>query len=353
LDVRLFYYPRYKNPYQTLLYAQFPASYRIEAAPLEHAVQALAAQPGAKVIFHLHWEDVLYKEVPDEAGALQRIERFIATARRYKAMGGKIAWTIHNLASHEAGQAARDEKLRKELSALVDVAFVHTCTGEALVLRELAGLAGRLVVAPHGNYADAYPYCCAREQARETFGYSGDDVVFLAFGMVRAYKRIDWVLQAAQAALPRSPQLKVLVAGERLAQLGPVKLEPQPRNARMVLKRIPDARVQAFFAAADFCVFANNRGLTSGSMILALTFGVPVIAFRTGDAAELIADGREGFLAADDSPAALTEVMLRAAAASPPERARMSQEAAAHAARLGWQPTARIHQQGFEALFNR
>jgi glycosyltransferase involved in cell wall biosynthesis len=351
MTVRLFYFPKYKNPYQELLYTHFPAGFVIKSAPLMSAAKSLQEGRGAKVVFHLHWEDAIYKEARSESDASDRVARFAAALERYRQIGGKLAWTVHNLGSHEAVYPAQERTLRKKLSALADAAFVHTRSGGALVLRDLPGLDGRLFIAPHGNYHGVYPVSASREEARRALGYGPGDVVFLAFGLVRAYKRIDWILQAAHSALPRCPAMKVLVAGEILPQLGPVKLEPRGPNVRLALERVPDTEVQRYFAAADFFVFANTRGLTSSSIILAMSFGVPVIAFGFGDASELIQHERQGLLVAAQSPQDLGEAMLRAAAMPAAERARMAASAAATAASLKWEDTGRVHGEALQALF--
>ncbi len=352
MTVRLFYFPRYSNPYQDLLYRRLAGPFEIRAAGMRAALAWLRRRPGARAVFHLHWEDAIYKDVRPAAGMRAAIAAFLALAREFRGLGGRLAWTIHNLGTHEPVYREHDRWLRAELSRLAHAAFVHTLTGRELLQRELPALAGRVHVAPHGNYAGVYPFRARRDAARRAFGYAPADTVFLAFGMLRPYKRLDWVLQAAAAGAAQAPGLKLLVAGPVLPQdRGRLRLQPRGAHAALVLRRVPDVEVQRYFAAADYAVFAAGGALTSGSMILALGFGTPVIAFGAGDAAELLLDARAGFLVAEDSPVALADAMLRAAALPAPERAAMSAAAARIAQGLSWDQSARVHRRVFETLF--
>jgi len=65
---------------------------------------------------------------------------------------------------------------------------------------------------------------------------------------------------------------------------------------RFLPRFVRDERVANFFAAADVAVVPRRDGGTSGSLILALSFGVPVVAADRATYRELMADGEAGWL---------------------------------------------------------
>ena len=61
-DVLVFPDYRVANPYQTLLYANVDSGFNVQITADWQAALAQAADP---IIFHLHWEDAIYRMAPD------------------------------------------------------------------------------------------------------------------------------------------------------------------------------------------------------------------------------------------------------------------------------------------------
>lgn len=95
------------------------------------------------------------------------------------------------------------------------------------------------------------------------------------------------------------------------------------------------------FAAADVGLLAMtdtlaNRSKCSLKFTDLMSAGVPVVATPVGEATTYVRDGETGFLAADDSPAALAAATLRALTAR--HRVARSERAREHATReLAWE----------------
>ena len=90
------------------------------------------------------------------------------------------------------------------------------------------------------------------------------------------------------------------------------------------LREVPDAEVSALHACADAAVLAYRDVFSSGALLLALSFGLPVVAPDVGTAAELLVDGAGELFAPEGLTAALESMRRadqdargRAAAASP------------------------------------
>jgi glycosyltransferase involved in cell wall biosynthesis len=93
-----------------------------------------------------------------------------------------------------------------------------------------------------------------------------------------------------------------------------------------LLGRIPEDRVAELFDAADAAVLARSEVWTSGSLILALSQGVPVVAARLSPYTELLGEGRSGWLFEPGNPASLRNALEEAA--SDPELAKEMRVAA-------------------------
>ena len=145
---------------------------------------------------------------------------------------------------------------------------------------------------PHGSYVGVYPPGRPRAEVRRSLGLDEQTRVFLSFGHLRGYKDLD-VLFDAFAQVAR-PDVALVVAGLAHDPALRARLdEAAARDSRVVLlaRFVPDEEVAELFGAADAAVFPRHDGGTSGSLLLALSLGVPAVAADAGAGTELLADG--------------------------------------------------------------
>jgi len=203
-----------------------------------------------------------------------------------RALGVSIVWTAHDLVNHEK-QAPRTEIATKHLLLrfLTDHIVVH-CEEAVDIVTEFYGLPKRvqerMTVVPHGTFADDYPDTVSRTTARERLGLPEDEFVFTFFGSIRDYKNVPTLVETF-AALDTDAHL--IVAGNPRTEV----LEREVATAADGRERVhttfefvPAEEVQLYFNAADAVVlpFRNDEAsmLTSGSVLLGMSFGRAVVA---------------------------------------------------------------------------
>jgi beta-1,4-mannosyltransferase len=332
------------NPYLDLLYA----SLEREGVPLERNARLklgwlLAARRRVRWL-HIHWPQSLYRfsRGPKSLrGALSwlKLGLFAWRLGLARALGYRIVWTIHQVLPHD-GATRLDLVAARRIARRANLLLAHDEDTAARAAELLALGAARIAVVPHGSYEGVYPPGEGRVAARETLGVDAERVV-LFFGELRGHKDVD-VLLDAFARIDRGAVL--LVAGHPkdkavAAALG-AAADRDPR-LRFSPGFVPDQRVADLFAAADVAVVARGDGGTSGSLILALTFGVPVVAADRPTYRELLADGEAGWLFAPGDPAALAAALEAAVGADEEELRRRGDRAAGQAAGLRWDESAR------------
>ena len=134
-------------------------------------------------------------------------------------------------------------------------------------------------VARHPAYTGWYRDDVSREQARAKLDLPNDARVYLYFGYIKPYKGVEDLIQAFDALA--DDQAILVIAGKPMDEairdeIG--ALATGNRRIRTHLAYIPDEAIQDFFRAADIVVFPFQHTQTSGSLMLALTYGCPVIA---------------------------------------------------------------------------
>jgi glycosyltransferase involved in cell wall biosynthesis len=254
-----------------------------------------------------------------------------------RALGYRLVWTIHQVLPHE-GASRLDLAAAHLLGRRADVLVAHD-EETAARAAEIVG-SRHVAVVPHGSYVGVYPPGEGRAAARVELGID-DERVALSFGELRGYKDMD-VLVDAFAQVQAGGLL--LVAGypkdKRLAaDLG--EAAERDSRIRFLPRFVPDERVSDFFAVADVAVVPRGDGGTSGSLILALSFGVPVVAADTATYRELLGDGEAGWLFEPGDPVSLASALDAAFSAPEEEVRRRAEVAAAQAASLDWDESAR------------
>jgi glycosyltransferase involved in cell wall biosynthesis len=199
--------------------------------------------------------------------------RYLQTAQR---LGYAIVWTAHDLQPHE--QIFADDTRARDL--LISKARVVIALSEATAaqLRELG--ARQVRVAPMGSYAEPYPVTLTRAEARSSFGFVDDDTVLSLIGRIERYKGADLLLAAA-GQLPESSRVKVLVAGICTDQAYSEELSRLSRalggRATVHLEWVADDDLARYFQATDIAVLPFREITNSASVMLAQSFGVPVV----------------------------------------------------------------------------
>jgi glycosyltransferase involved in cell wall biosynthesis len=159
---------------------------------------------------------------------------------------------------------------------------------------------------PHPSYLGAYPNTITREEARFHFGFCPDTTVFLCFGKILLYKGIEDLLSSLQVLVRDSQQLdwKLVIAGGTLDGDLVRRLRGfDGLDGRVLINsnRVPIQDVEYFFTAADYCILPYRRSLNSGVAMLAMSFGVPVIAPATATFKEPLSRGTGlGYRAEDE-----------------------------------------------------
>lgn len=326
------------NPYQRLLYAELArAGLELEPrSPLK--LSWLWRRRRTVGILHFHWPEAYYRYGHRRRDALRSwplLALFAVRLAVAKTLGYRIAWTIHQVRPHESANRAVDRLGSRVLAACSDVLIAHDAATAREAQEAFGRHASKVEVIPHGSYVGVYPAGRPRAQVRAELDVAPDSFTFLCFGDLRAYKEVELLLDAFAAA--DLPDATLVLAGgarsERLARLAR-DAERDPRVCTR-LGFVPETGVAELFAACDAAVLPRGDGGTSGSLILALSLGLPVVAARTRSYVELTEGEASGWLFTPGDRDSL-RVALEAAAVDPEDARRRGANALQRAEQLAW-----------------
>lgn len=136
-------------------------------------------------------------------------------------------------------------------------------------------------VSPHPIYPAFNQAHLTKQEARSKLGLPPDNPLLLFFGIVRPYKGLDQLIEAAALLIQRKININLLVAGEfwekKSAYLDQIQRLSLSSRVSIHDKYIPNEEVGIYFSAADLFIAPYIGGTQSGAVKLALGFGLPAI----------------------------------------------------------------------------
>lgn len=304
------------NPYHALLYAALGGRYDPIRGGIEDAFSLL---PEGPALLHIHWEEHALRGAASPAEAMLTARHLAARLAAFRAAGGRILWTLHNAAPHEALPEAAFLEWRRAIAAQSHRILIHSTEALSLLESTVGPVAEKAFLLPHPAYLGIYEPEPAHPAPAEGRG-------LLCFGKLRGYKRLDRVLDALPEAMLAGLGARLTIAGEALpgdAALAALQAATAGRSSLdWQIRRITDAETAQLFRASRAVVLDYERHLSSGVALLALSFGRPLVAPRLPGLLEILPTAAHRLLFTPGS----AEDLRRAAAEV------LSLEPAAHAA---------------------
>lgn len=124
----------------------------------------------------------------------------------------------------------------------------------------------------------------------------------LFFGLIRDYKGLDLLLEAwaRLRSEGRTGGRRLIVAGEFYTSKEPYlqQIAAHGLQEEVLLhdRFVPDEEVKYYFSAADFVVQPYKTATQSGVTQIAYQFCVPMVVTDVGGLAEIVPDGRVGYV---------------------------------------------------------
>lgn len=199
----------------------------------------------------------------------------------------------HNVEDHEGGALRRFLALGAFLAA--DSFIVHAAADRERLARLAPGRPARLL--PHPAHLAPPPAGPSRAQARARLGVSGPLVLFL--GLIRRYKGVDVLLEAAPRIVERS-SATIAVVGEVFPDARDLarRADASPVREKILWKDdyVSEDEMAAWLAACDVVVLPYRAISGSGIAARAFAAGRPVAASRVGGLADAVEPGVSGEL---------------------------------------------------------
>ncbi len=171
------------------------------------------------------------------------------------------------------------------------------------------------VFTPHPVY-DSYDTGVSKAEACAKLGLDPDRKYILFFGFIREYKGLDLLLHAMADDRIRKAGIRLIAAGEyynkSLEEQNNQIITDHSLGDAVVMRTdfIPNSEVRYYFSAADLVVQPYKHATQSGITQIAYHFEKPMVVTNVGGLAEVVPDGKVGFVA-ETNPTAIADAILK------------------------------------------
>ncbi len=231
---------------------------------------------------------------------------------------GKMVHTVHNVLPHEAG-----EKVHKRYQTFYDFCdelIVHNEVSKRALLENFSLPEEKITVIPHGAYRTQLERIEKRKKRMPARNAPENKKVrFLMLGFIRAYKGIDILLDAVKLLTKEErSQMEFLIAGKQFQKQDPTDY------AGMIYERhledcvefreghVAEEELPNLFEKTDFVLFPYRHIYGSGALLLAYTFGKPVLVSDLPAFVEETDQGRTGWIFPKEDPEGLAKALRKA-----------------------------------------
>ncbi len=283
-----FQYPKILFPGSSQLNASAPPKDSIKRSALIHTLNPWSWWKTARYIKNQKPDLVLIRFwLPFFAPALGTIARML---RKHTTV---LALT-DNVVPHEKRPGDRS----------LTTYFLNSCSGfltmSDRVYLELKNwpVHKPIVQTRHPLY-ETYGPALSRSQARKKLNINSDAEVVLFFGLIRAYKGLDLLIEAFNRSAAENPRLVLLIAGEcyENAQWYQNLISKSAFHNRIVWHNrfIDDAEIPLYFSAANLSAQTYRNATNSGVSMLAYFYRVPLLVTATGGLQSIVPHEKAGF----------------------------------------------------------
>lgn len=234
-------------------------------------------------VLHIQWPTVLYGSKFVVKSFFLLLRNFFSILILKLIFNFNVVWTIHNFFAHDYPHPVLDTIGSHMVFRISDCVILQQQKTFFEYKNKYPKKNVRYV--PHGNYIKAYGPITEStetiENLRANLGFSENDIVLVSLGSIAPYKLNKKIIEVVMAKRSSFPELKLLIIGKgdqkHIDELSFSALG----DGGIVIKNqfVPDEEIANYLAVADYSIFYYDKSeMTSGGIILSLSYGVPVIS---------------------------------------------------------------------------
>jgi beta-1,4-mannosyltransferase len=250
-------------------------------------------------IIHLHQLSPYYhSKNRNETQIKARI--LLDQLKDFKIQGAKLVFTMHNPLPHNRIYRDIDENVNNEMYSMADAIIVHGQYAKDFLIKDQNEIKAIHVVI-HPSYKEYYGTKWDKENARKELGLPIDAVIYGNIGNIKPYKGLEFIIEAfiKFSDQEKDKNIHLFLAGaandkDYFESLK--KITEETDNISVINSKLSDYELNKYISALDYSVFAFKDIWASGSVVLSISYEIPVIVPEIGCVTNYITHLHNGFL---------------------------------------------------------
>ena len=214
-------------------------------------------------------------------------------------LGRKVVITAHDVECFVAGLDAPG--LPRLTYRLAHAVIAHNQVSKDELVRGKGLSQDKIFVIPAGNHLNSIPKVPSPAEARISLGLPRLGPILLFFGQIKDVKGLDLLLEAMPAILTQNPKTTLVIAGRPRKKGFDEYQEIIDRlgigsNVSANISYIPDEDLPLYFQACDLVTLPYRRIYQSDVLLMAMSYGKPIVTSDIPGMMEIVKDGETGFV---------------------------------------------------------
>lgn len=235
---------------------------------------------GRKIIVHHHWFEA--RSFKSSLIVIWKLFWLFI----FRAIGGKIVWTVHNKYPHNRLLFNFNKIVRKAMALIASNIHVHCKNAVLIMSKTLKVPREKFFIVKHPDYkVELYSKDEAIKKLKKeyTIEVNPSDKIFLVFGQIARYKGIKELLSIFNKI---QDDFILIIAGkikhDNDIYFSDIKNLLKNKKVIVLDSFIPLENIPILFNLSDYVVFNYKDILTSGAVILSLNYKKTTIAPSKG-----------------------------------------------------------------------
>lgn len=228
----------------------------------------------------------------------------------------RVVITAHDVEAFASGLSVKS--LMRRAYRMADAVIAHNQISKRELMSHAMIDTHSIHVIKHGNHKEYARHDITRTKARTKLNLPSDVFTLVFFGQIKEVKGVDVLLHAmARVRAKLGNNVRLVIAGKVWKDDFSVyqRLIDQYNLNDLVelhVRYIPDDELPYYYAAADLMVLPYKRIYQSGVVLMAMTFGRPVLVSSIPGMTEVVTDGDTGLVFETENPDHMAEKIVEA-----------------------------------------
>jgi beta-1,4-mannosyltransferase len=250
-------------------------------------------------LIHFHQLSPYYHANNPENTSI-KAHQLIDDIKDLKDRGGKIVYTMHNPLPHNRIFTDIDKMINKEMYNLSNVIIVLGPSAKESITKN-QNVNTPISIIKHVSFKEYYGKKPDKQQARKEIGLPTDAIIFGNIGSIKPYKGLEFIIKSFikfSESQNHNKKFHLLIAGytHDNKYINSLKETYPNKNITLINKDLNNNELIKYISTLDYSVFAFNDIWASGSVVLSISYKIPVIVPDIGCMADYVQHSKNGYL---------------------------------------------------------